>query len=131
MLSLEVPTKLGRTAAIDKAVKYFIKANGLTFVEARSHLHGPNGAVEVGVTGDSVTGNDPTEWRSILDELTDHLHKTYSLETEYDMLHLHMGDNGEIGHLVVQINQGDEKSIEMKSWELDEIARGFGAQISQ
>ena len=129
MLNLTVETRLSPERAMKEIVDYYVGKHGLRMIEARGHLHGTNGAVDVAAIGTTIGKDDDSSWKKVLDGTVEYLEKTYGLDPEYYLLHFHAGEEAAIGHLTAQIRTGKPTSVDFESRELDEITRPFAAKL--
>jgi hypothetical protein len=123
MLKLSVNTRLSPDQAIAKIIDHYVEVNGMKMVEARGHLHGTDGAVEVAAIGKKI-GNG-ADWQQVLRSAMDHLKSEFELHPEYYVLHFHLGEGEGIGHLTAQVHTDKPTTVDFESVEVDEITRHF------
>ena len=66
MINLWVNTRLEFKKAFDHTLKYFIRENSLILVELVAHLHGEEGATELRISGQKITGKEEYKSMDIL-----------------------------------------------------------------
>jgi hypothetical protein len=130
MLNLTVKTKLEPLEALDKTYEYFTKEVGLQVVEIVGHMHADQGFAEIRLSSGPLSGGaKKLESRRVLQEILEHIRKSYGLETVHYLLHMHSVPDESVGHLIAKITTGSPVEVEFTSEEYDDQVREFSRRL--
>jgi hypothetical protein len=132
MLNLTVKTKFEPLEALDKTYDYFTTEVGLQVVEIVGHMHADQGFAEIRLSSGPLSGGSGAkklESRRVLQEILEHIKKTYGLETVHYLLHMHSVPDESVGHLVAKVTTGPPAEVEFTSEEYDEEVRAFSRRL--
>jgi len=125
MLKLLVKTKLDPLVALEQAETYFDEHFGLEIVERLAHLHGKEGAVDVGVSGRRIIGEAEHNSNEILREVTTYIENSYGLKVETFSLHFH----GELGLVNFTVTNEKPAEVTLEGREYDYQIKEFAEKL--
>jgi hypothetical protein len=129
MINLSVKTRLEFKKAFDRALKYFILENSLILVELVAHLHGEEGATELRISGEKITGKEEYKSMDILMDYVEHMVGNYGFRVIYFLIHIHGPGEDPIGHLMITVQNKKPTEINLQGQELDYQINDFADSL--
>jgi hypothetical protein len=121
MLKLSVKTKLDPLDALERAETYFDGHFGLEIIERRVHLHGKEGAIDIGTSGRKIIVEAEYDSNDVLRNVVDYIREHYGLKAETFSLHFH----GELGYVNVTVTNEKPAEATLEGREYDYQIKEF------